>query len=175
MPPTSKPKASPLNCYINWMQRKDMPEVLRIERESFGFPWEERDFIACFQQRNVIGMVAEADGKTFGYMLYALAQHEFHLLNLAVAPSARRRCVGIQLIQRLKSKLSQQRRRNIIAVVRETSVPAQLFFRDLGSKATSVVRGHYAETDEDAYVFRYSVVAESPVENRLAVYFQGGA
>ena len=45
--------------HIRWMIRRDMPEVLSIENESFEFPWSEEDFIRCLRQRNCIGMVAE--------------------------------------------------------------------------------------------------------------------
>ena len=33
--------------HIRWMIRRDMPEVLEIERKSFEFPWFEEDFIRC--------------------------------------------------------------------------------------------------------------------------------
>ncbi len=43
---------------IRWMIRRDMAEVLRIERESFEYHWTEEDFLCCLRQRNCIGMVA---------------------------------------------------------------------------------------------------------------------
>ena len=50
-----------VNVHIRWMIRRDMPEVLQIERTSFEYPWSEEDFIRCLRQRNCIGMVAEYD------------------------------------------------------------------------------------------------------------------
>ena len=48
-----------LKAHIRWMIRRDMPEVLAVEGESFEFPWCEEDFLRCLRQRNCIGMVAE--------------------------------------------------------------------------------------------------------------------
>jgi len=59
-------KSIPLKVQIRWMIRRDMAEVLRIERESFEYHWTEEDFLCCLRQRNCIGMVAEADGQVVG-------------------------------------------------------------------------------------------------------------
>ena len=48
-----------LRVHIRWMIRRDMAEVLEIERGAFEFPWFEEEFIRCLRQRNCIGMVAE--------------------------------------------------------------------------------------------------------------------
>jgi len=53
--------------------------------------------------------------------------------------------------------LSQQRRTQIVTEVRETNLPAQKFFASCGFRAVSVVRGIYDDTDEDAYVMRYTL------------------
>ena len=43
----------------------------------------------------------------------------------------------------------------IVVEVRETNLAVQLFFRDAGFRAVSVLRNHYEETPEDAYVMEY--------------------
>lgn len=43
---------------IRWMIRRDLPEVFRVEQESFDYPWSEDDFLRCMRQRNCIGMVS---------------------------------------------------------------------------------------------------------------------
>ena len=52
---------------------------------------------------------------------------------------------------------SQQRRNRILLEIRETNLDAQLFFRDSGFRAISVLRDFYDDTTEDAYLmqFRY--------------------
>jgi ribosomal-protein-alanine N-acetyltransferase len=140
---------------IRWMIRRDMSEVLAIESGSFEFPWCEEDFVRCLRQRNCIGMVAESDDRVVGFMIYELHKSRLHLLNFAVCPEMRRHGVGQQMIEKLVGKLSQQRRSRIILEVRETNLPAQLFFKEVGFRAVSVLRDYYEDTTEDAYVMQY--------------------
>ena len=161
-----------MNVHIRWMIRRDMPEVLEIEQSSFEFPWTEEDFIRCLRQRNCIGMVAEYDEKVVGFMIYELHREQLHVLNFSVGPDCRRRGVGSQMITKLLGKLSQQRRNQITLEIRETNLAAQVFFRNLGFKAISVLRDYYDDTVEDAYVMQFMYQPE-PAEvvqhsNRIA-------
>ncbi len=144
-----------IRVHIRWMIRRDMSEVLDIESQSFEFPWSEDDFIRCLRQRNCIGMVAEQDEGLVGFMIYELHKTRLHVLNFAVADDATRRGVGRQMIDKLAGKLSGQRRTRITLEVRETNLAAQLFFRDCGFRAVSVLRDYYDDTTEDAYLMQY--------------------
>jgi len=161
-----------VRVHIRWMIRRDMPEVLAIEAESFEFPWLEEDFIRCLKQRNCIGMVAEHDDRVVGFMIYELNKTRIHVLNFAVAGQQRRRGVGTQMIAKLIGKLSVQRRTRITLEVRETNLPAQLFFRSGGFRAVSVLRDFYDDTPEDAYLMQYRYHPEKsdilPAVNRIA-------
>lgn len=144
-----------IQVHIRWMIRRDMPEVLDIENESFEFPWCEEDFIRCLQQRNCIGMVAEHDDQVIGFMIYELHKTRLHILNFAVSAPFRRHGVGEQMVAKLVSKLSHQRRTRIALEVRETNLAAQLFFRNNNFRAVSVLRDFYEDTTEDAYIMQY--------------------
>ena len=150
----------PLRVHIRWMIRRDMAEVLDIERESFEFPWYEEDFIRCLRQRNCIGMVAEHGERVVGFMIYELHKSRLHILNFAVADTFRQRDVGRQMAEKLISKLSSQRRTRISLEVRETNLPAQMFFKQLGFRATSVLRSYYEDSPEDAYLMQFRHVPE---------------
>lgn len=158
---------------IRWMIRRDMPEVLEIERQSFEFSWSEEEFLNCLRQRNCIGMVAEHNEQIVGYMVYELLKDQLHILNFATAPNVRRKGVGSRLMQKLIGKLAMQRRQEIVFEVRETNLPAQLFFKNCGCHAVDVLRGHYVDTDEDAYQMAYalygtdSIHFQSEQKNRL--------
>ncbi|MGE3409720.1 MAG: ribosomal protein S18-alanine N-acetyltransferase [Pirellulales bacterium] len=152
-----------LQVHIRWMIRRDMPDVLDIENEGFEFPWSEEDFVRCLRQRNCIGMVAEHEDRVVGFMIYELHKTRLHILNFAVGQAWRRRGIGTQMSAKLVGKLSQQRRSRVTLEVRETNLAAQLFFRNQGFKAVSVLRAFYEDTPEDAYVmqFRYRAEADS--------------
>ncbi|MFO1063519.1 MAG: ribosomal protein S18-alanine N-acetyltransferase [Pirellulales bacterium] len=146
---------------IRWMIRRDMPAVLDIEQQSFEFPWSEEEFIRCLRQRNCIGMVAELDSVVCGFMIYELHKNRLHLLNFAVAPSARRKGVGSAMVSKLSGKLSADRRNRIMLEVRETNLDAQIFFRERGFRAISVLRSFYEDSPEDAYLMQYRHRADS--------------
>lgn len=165
-----------LDVQIRWLIRRDMAEVLEIERASFENAWTEEDFLCCLRQRNCIGMVAEYEGHVVGFIIYELHKARLRVLNIAVAPSIRRHGVATQMICRLIEKLSQQRRKEIVLEVRESNLSAQLFYREAGFKAFCVLRRHYDDTEEDAYVMRYRLYEDGqlPVEfaprNRISEY-----
>jgi ribosomal-protein-alanine N-acetyltransferase len=141
--------------HIRWMIRRDMPTVLSIEESSFEFAWSEEEFIRCLRQRNCIGMVAEIGDRVVGFMIYELHKNRLHLLNFAVCPSMRRMHIGTAMVEKLIGKLSGDRRNRIVLEVRETNLDAQLFFKNLGFRAISVLRDFYTDTTEDAYLMQF--------------------
>ncbi len=165
-----------LKVQIRWLIRRDMAEVLSIERSSFDQPWTEEDFLAHLRQRNCIGMVAEYNQQIVGFMIYELHKARLQLLNFAVSLDYRRLGIGQQMVTKLIDKLSQQRRQEILLEVRESNLEAQLFFKAREFRAVRVIRDHYDDTVEDAYVMRYRLyeTASDTIpfqpQNRIAFY-----
>jgi len=153
-----------LRVNIRYQIRRDLPEVCLIEQDSFEFAWTEEDFLRTLRQRNCLGIVAELGDKVVGFMIYELHVKKLHILNLAVSPSVRRLRVGAQLVAKLISNLSLQRRTRITVELRESNLPAQLFFRAQRFKATRVLRAFYDDTGEDAFLLQYRL-AGAPAED----------
>ena len=172
---TGRTEKEQVRVHIRWMIRRDMPEVLHTEQESFEFAWTEEDFLRCLRQRNCIGMVAERSEKVVGFMIYELHKAKLHILNFAVHPSCRRAGVGAQMVAKLISKLSSHRRTRITLEVRETNLPAQLFFRQQGFRAVRVLRSYYEDSGEDAFLMQYRLADDTSEDfeeaiNRIAQY-----
>ena len=165
-----------LRVHIRWMIRRDMPEVLRAEHDSFDYSWTEEDFLRCLRQRNCIGMVAEHEDRVVGFMIYELHKTKLHVLNFAVAPAHRRTGIGTQMVMKLVGKLSSHRRTKITLAVRESNLPAQIFFRGQDFKATRVLRSYYDDSGEDAYLMQFRISEfieeedEEETHNRIAQY-----
>src|SRR5436190_6750245 len=172
---TNRTEKELARVHIRWIIRRDMPEVLQTEQESFEYAWTEEDFRRCLRQRNCIGMVAEQGERVVGFMIYELHKAKLHILNFAVSPAFRRVGVGGQMVSKLISKLSSHRRTRITLEVRETNLPAQLFFSRQGFRAVRVLRSYYEDSGEDAFLMQYrfaddtSEDAEEAV-NRIAQY-----
>lgn len=140
-----------LKAHVRWMIRRDLAEIVEIEHSSSSpRPWSEEDFVRVLRQRNCIGMVAEHDNIVIGFMVYETHRGDLRLLNLAVDPAFRRQVVGSRLLAKLDDKFGTYRER-IVAEVRESALPAQLFLRAYGYRASRVLRGYYGDTGEDAY------------------------
>jgi len=101
---------------------------------------------------------------------------KLRLINFAVSPDNQRREIGKAMIDRLVDKLHQQRRKEMVLEVRETNLPAQLFFKEQGFEATRVLRNYYDDTGEDAYIMRYQLTNEDwalpfGTNNRISEYY----
>ena len=153
-----------LQLHVRWMIRRDMAEVLEVEQEAFEFPWSDEDFTRCMRQRNCIGMVAEMADSVVAFMIYELHRSRLHVLNFAVRRSHRRLGIGTQMMEKLTGKLTPERRSRIVLEVRERNLPAQLFFRSLGYRATSVLKDFYQDTTEDAYLMQYALTSAASEE-----------
>ncbi len=152
------PMASSVNklrVHIRWMIRRDMPEVLDIERQSFEFPWSEDDFVRCLRQRNCIGMVAEHGDRVVGFMIYELHKTRLHILEFrrgaAVPPprrSARRWCTS------WSASFPASAAPDHAGSARDEPDGPALLPRT-GFRARNVLRDFYDDTPEDAYLMQF--------------------
>jgi ribosomal-protein-alanine N-acetyltransferase len=141
-----------VKVHIRWMVRRDVPEVLELERSGFGEPWTAADIGAAMRSTGCIGTVAEHADRVVAHMVYRLHGKCIELLTLAVLPQYRRASIGTQLLARLASKLHPGRRNRITLQVHERNLPAQLFLRSCGYSAVCV--------DGEHYTMEYSVYAD---------------
>ena len=144
-----------IDVYIRWMIRRDMAEVVEIEKRAFEFPWAEEQFVACLRQRDCIGMVAEHDERVVGFMIYELKKDQLHVLNFAVDSRLKRLSIGRQMVDKLVGKLSRESRNKIILEVRESNLAALNFFKSQGFRCESILRDYYEVPTEDAFVMVY--------------------
>lgn len=145
---------------VRWMLRKDMPEVVNIEELCFECPWPEEQFISVLRRPSVIGKAALCGGHVVGFMVYELYKTRVHLLSIAVHPNCWRQGVGAMLIRDLLGNLRVDRRNRVMTEVRECNLPAQLFMKAQGFRATNVLYQFYDDCDEAAYVFLYRIRQE---------------
>jgi ribosomal-protein-alanine N-acetyltransferase len=156
----------PLKPHIRWMIRADMPEVLAIENDRFPCPWGEDDFLRVLRNRNCIGIVATiGDGKderVIGFMIYELHKTVLELLSIAVRRDVSRRGVGSRLIQKLRDKLSNQRRNRISFDVADWNLPGHLFLRSQGFVCDEIVPACWQEPDGDVDAYRFTFYHNTP-------------
>jgi ribosomal protein S18 acetylase RimI-like enzyme len=167
---------------IRWMVRSDLAQVLAIERDSFPeFALTEDEFVHILANKSVIGMVVYPDENhsldVIGYVVYELCRRYLNILNMAVLDWDRRNGVGRSIVQKLKAKLSPQRRNRLVAIVREKNLPAQLFFRACGLRASAIVGGAFDQSDEAGYLMEYfhsepaEMFVPHDLSNRISAFY----
>lgn len=144
----------PLNVEIRAMRRGDMTDVIRIERESFDFPWNLRDLKLTLQNRSCAAIVGEAFGTTLGFSVFSLLPEEIEIIDIAVDPEFRRCMIGTQLVKALKFRAASTPGRLLWTLIDESNLPGQLFLRDQGFKAVKICKSSFS-TAEQAYRFEF--------------------
>lgn len=137
-------KVDKITVHIRWMIRRDMPEVLEIENHSFSEPCDEDWFIRHLRERCCIGQIAEFEERVIAFMIYELRKDNLAMKTLAVHRDFRWKGVGRQMIDKLKGKLSPQRRKSIVTRVSETNLAALMFLKAIGFRATGVAEEEIA-------------------------------
>lgn len=164
-----------MNTPIRWLIKRDLQDVLAIEAASFRPSWDEAEFRRLLRARNMMGLVAtDARNTPIGFVLYQLRQYQIRIVRLAVHPAYRRIGIGTDMVERLKDKLTNQRRDHMRVDVPESDLGAQLFLRACGFRAVRVERcAALADPNElqDAYVFTYRIGRPVEPGNRISEYY----
>ena len=140
---------------IRWANRNDMPEILAIEQSSHRHPRSENDIIKLLRG-NCICLVADRDNQVVGFIICQLYNRKYVVLDLAVSSQFRRQGVGNRLINHMRSKLAFNGRRTIEVSVPDDNLAAQLFFRTMAFRATSIV--YNDRLDCDMYIFEIGML-----------------
>jgi ribosomal protein S18 acetylase RimI-like enzyme len=184
--PDAPPPASAV-ATIRYLIRTDFPAVATVERAAHDWPLTVDELQRTCTNRRVIGRVATVPALPLGGPLSVRRtraqpqlqpQHEailgftlfrrhggdaIELLDLAVWPGCRRQGIGRVLLADLFARLATgpDQRSKLIVWCRESNLPAQLFFRACGLRATTIHRGRFSDTGEDGYRMVYHANANA--------------
>jgi ribosomal-protein-alanine N-acetyltransferase len=136
------------------MREGDLARVMEIERAAFSHPWSEelvrRELGHEFS--TVLLATGGADGGILGFAVVWLVHDELHVLNVAVAPEARRRGVARAILDQVEARGREQGARVSMLEVRRGNAPAIALYNSLGYREVGVRPRYYAEDGEDALV-----------------------
>lgn len=140
-----------LSVGFQYLSEDYFSEVLEIERLSYSNPCSAKH-LRVVEMDNYFGMVTlSASNQVAGYFIYYYTDEFLELINLAVHPKFRRRRVGTQMIERLRSRLSPERH-VLRGLVGERDLEAQLFLRFNNFRAA---RSFVSDDTEAAYDMTY--------------------
>jgi len=138
------------------LAEEDIREVAALERESHAAPWTAGNFYDALNAG--YGMtVGVGGGAILAYGVLLFAPGEAQILNLTVAPEARRRGLGRALLRRFVRDAKARGAAQCFLEVRVSNVPAIGLYAAEGFAPIARRIGYYpagGETREDALVMR---------------------
>ncbi|MBQ1410275.1 MAG: ribosomal protein S18-alanine N-acetyltransferase [Oscillospiraceae bacterium] len=137
------------------MQRRHIAAIAALEAASFSAPWDEASIRAELDNPLALWLVAEgADGGVLGYVGSQSCFEDADILNVCVAPEARRQGVAEALMRELELQLPAKGVEKITLEVRSSNTPAIRLYEKLGYAQMGVRRGYYEKPREDAWIMQ---------------------
>ena len=136
------------------LELADLDAIERIERESYPTPWSRSMFASELAKPGSLSLGA-FDPDTaglVGYLIISRYVDAWHVMNVAVAPTHRRRGIARVLLDRLFEVTAKDERRGYTLEVRVSNEGAIKLYEALGFKARGVRRGYYTDNREDALI-----------------------
>jgi len=150
------PRAAGAGLAFRRMRSSDLPRVMEIERAAFSHPWSEelvrRELSHDFSTVLLAVAVAAGEEECHGFIITWLVHDELHVLNVAVAPEARRRGVARALLGEAEARGRAEGARVATLEVRRSNGAAIGLYRSLGYGEVGMRPRYYAEDGEDALV-----------------------
>jgi ribosomal-protein-alanine N-acetyltransferase len=149
---------------IRRMMRKDLDEVLAIEKMCFPAPWSRVLFEQEFQfpQAHLLAAAdPEAPERIRGYLCFWLVAEEIHILNLAVHPQWRQQGIGGRLLEYVVEYSRAKGAEEIYLEVRRSNYRAISLYRRFHFQPRGIRPRYYQDSGEDAIIMGLRL-ADSP-------------
>lgn len=126
-----------------------LPDILKVEQESFSRPWTEAMFCEELAGRFSVYRAVIEDGKAVAYMGMWILADEGHITNVAVAKDYRRRGIAKALIEDFIALAKAKELALMTLEVRVSNESAIALYRSMGFTEVGR-RKNYYESREDA-------------------------
>jgi [ribosomal protein S18]-alanine N-acetyltransferase len=136
------------------LEMRDLDRIEEIERESYPTPWSRSMFAGELAKPSSIclGAFDTESEALVGYLIISRYVDAWHVMNIAVAPSERRRGIAQDLLERLFELTANDSRRGYTLEVRVSNANAIRLYERLGFQARGLRRGYYTDNREDALI-----------------------
>lgn len=136
------------------MQARHVPQIAALERLCFSDPWNEAAVGGELENPLSLWLVAEQNGAVLGYVGSQMVPPEADMMNIAVAPEARRQGIAEALIGELICRLSVNGVTSLSLEVRASNAAARSLYEKLGFWQAGLRPNYYFHPKEDACILR---------------------
>ncbi len=137
---------------IRRMSIEDVPQIAALEKVCFSDPWSERSIATELSNPYSLWLVWEEEGTVLGYIGSQSVPPEADVMNLAVAPQARKQKIGSKLLTALCEALHSRGIDKLLLEVRASNVPAICLYDGFGFEVLGRRPKYYVNPVEDAYI-----------------------
>lgn len=138
------------------MAAEDILRVVDIEKDGFKHPWSAdllRRELHHDWSTSLVATESGPRGETIlAFIVFWIVHDEVHVLNVAVAASARRRGIARFLMDEAAARGRAAGARLSTLEVRRSNAAALALYLDLGYRQVGVRPNYYADEGEDAIV-----------------------
>lgn len=136
------------------MNASHVSQIAQLEKRCFSDPWSEKSIASELDNPLSLWLVAVEAGEVVGYVGSQTVLGETDMMNLAVAPEARRQGTGRALVLALVEALTEKGSRSLMLEVRVSNIPAQKLYESLGFSQVGRRPKYYVNPREDALILR---------------------
>jgi ribosomal-protein-alanine N-acetyltransferase len=134
--------------------------VVALEALVYPFPWSRNNFVDTLAAGYTTWTLNGSEGELLGYCIAMRGVEELHLLNITIAPAARRRGHARRVLAELVRLCRQEGARRLWLEVRESNAEARATYVRLGFGHVAVRKGYYPAPEgrrEDAVVMSLAI------------------
>jgi ribosomal-protein-alanine N-acetyltransferase len=127
-----------------------LTSILRDSPEAAN--WTQASYREWMNSPGAVAFVSEVDGRATGFIIGRQVADQAEVLNLAVAPLARRKGQGGALLKAALEEFRTRGASRVFLEVRESNVSARAFYGKHGFSQTGKRLNYYRKPDEAAIV-----------------------
>lgn len=138
----------------------DIPQIALIEKACFSRPWTEDSIRDSFNNKSNCFYIAEADGKTVGYIGLSVVLDEGYILNVATLPDYRRQGIAASLISHIINVYKDELR-FLTLEVRPSNTAAIRLYEGFGFEKAGERKNYYRNPVENALLLTLFINKEN--------------
>ena len=136
------------------MAARHVAPIAALEQQCFSDPWSEAAIAPELENPLSLWLVAEQGDTLLGYVGSQSVPPEADMMNLAVAPEARRQGIAEALVHALEAALREKGTESLTLEVRVSNLPARTLYEKLGFEPVGLRKNYYFHPKEDACILR---------------------
>jgi ribosomal-protein-alanine N-acetyltransferase len=129
----------------------DLPQVIAIERRSFPTPWSLAMFVLELSKPSGICLAATRGERLVGYCVCSRYDTVWHVMNVSVDPTERRRGVATELLERLFERVDDPNAQYTLEV-RASNEGGIALYEGMGFRSAGTRKRYYQDNGEDALI-----------------------